>query len=51
MRVLAAVGICNESGIHKYSPNDVTKEFASEGIGDGVKFLSARLGQFWEPEC
>ena len=39
MRVLTAVGICNESGRCEYSPNGVTHEFTSGGLGDGVKCM------------
>ena len=40
MRVLTAVGICNEVGPSKYSPNDVTQEFTEQGLGNGVNHLS-----------
>ncbi|KAI4098443.1 MAG: hypothetical protein LQ339_006414 [Xanthoria mediterranea] len=39
MRCLTAMGICNEDGPRTYSPNEVTKEFTSEGLKDGVKCL------------
>ena len=44
MRVLTAVGICDESGLCEYSPNSVTREFTS-GLGDGVKCLSVTLDE------
>ena len=39
MRLLTAVGICDETGISEYSPNSVTGQFTSEGFGDGVKCM------------
>ena len=45
MRVLTAVGICDESGLREYSPNSVTREFTSGGLEDGVKCLSVTLGE------
>lgn len=44
MRALTAVGICDEPGPREYSPNSVTSEFTSGGLGDGVKCMSVALG-------
>ena len=44
MRVLTAVGVFDESGPREYSPNSVTSEFTSGGLGDGVKCMSVALG-------
>lgn len=40
MRVITAVGACDEIGIAEYSPNDVTRQFTSDVLEDGVKCLS-----------
>ena len=37
------MGICDEDGPCRYSPNKVTKELASEGLKDGVKCLSVDI--------
>ena len=39
MRVLLALGLCEEKGIDKYSANPVTEALALAGINDGVKHL------------
>ena len=39
MRALTAVGVCDESGPSEYLPNDVTVEFTSGRLGDGVKCM------------
>ncbi|CAO1605760.1 hypothetical protein XANCAGTX0491_009266 [Xanthoria calcicola] len=39
MRCLTAMGICDEDGPCRYSPNKVTKVLTSEGLKDGVKCL------------
>lgn len=39
MRAITAMGICNEVGPSLYLPNQVTREFATAGLGDGVKCL------------
>ena len=42
MRVLTAMGICDESGLCKYVPNKVISDFASGGLGDSVKCMFVR---------
>lgn len=42
MRVLTAMGICDEAGLCKYVPNKVISDFASGGLGDGVKCMFVR---------
>ncbi len=39
MRILIAVGICDESGPYIYLANNVTREFLSGGLSDGVKYM------------
>lgn len=39
MRAITAMGICNEVGPSLYSPNQITREFATVGLSDGVKCL------------
>ena len=39
MRVLTAMGMCNEDGENLYSANPVTLELASPGFSGGVRFM------------
>ena len=43
MRVLSALGLCEENGIDTYSANAVTEALALTGIKDGVKGLYSEL--------
>lgn len=45
MRALTAVGVCDESGPCAYSPNNVTSELTSGGLGDGVKCMFVYAAQ------
>ncbi len=38
MRVLTALGVCDEVGPQSYMANYVTKTLAQEGFSNGVKF-------------
>ena len=40
---MTAMGICSEAGAGLYSPNQVTREFATVGLRDGVKHLYVLL--------
>ena len=51
-------GCLRRAGLCNYSPNDVTKEFTSRGLVDGVKCLSVppsaslyHLAQFLDRDC
>ena len=39
MRVITAIGVCDEVGQERYASNPVTGVFAKGGIEAGVKFL------------
>ena len=39
MRAITAMGVCTEAGTCLYSPNQVTRAFATAGLRDGVKCL------------
>ncbi len=38
MRVLCAMGVCDEVDFQVYKANDVTQAFAKKGFSSGVKF-------------
>ena len=38
MRVLTAIGVCDEVGPQKYKANERTKALAQKGLSSGVKF-------------
>jgi len=37
MRVLTAMGVCDEVGVHSYKANYVTQTLAQEAFSNGVK--------------
>ena len=38
MRVLTAMGVCDEVDVQSYKANSVTIAFAQKGLSSGVKF-------------
>lgn len=41
MRVLTAMGVCDEVGTQSYTANNLTKALGQEGLSNGVKFRYA----------